>query len=106
MPNDVAPCATAQNAVGTPFHVVTVVWGLEFRQLFLDVCVPNQLVPGNLGALPPGSRYRVFTVEDDVNALDAGLSGIRSRMPVDVIASPVLSTSEGTRFTRMTACHA
>ncbi len=33
------------------FDVVTAVWGPEYRQPFLDVCVPNQLTPGNLGAL-------------------------------------------------------
>lgn len=45
----IAPDATEQRA--RSFDVITVVWGLEFRQLFLDVCVPNQLAPGNLGAL-------------------------------------------------------
>lgn len=89
-----------------PFHVVTVVWGPEFRRVFLDVCVPNQLTPGNLGALPAGSRYRVFTSEDDVDVLEAGLREVSGQMAVDLIAAPELSASDGTRFTRMTACHA
>ena len=33
------------------FHVVTAMWGPEHRQPFLDVCVPNQLTPENLGTL-------------------------------------------------------
>ena len=53
------------------FDVVTVVWGEQFRTLFLDVCVPNQLTAGNLGALPAGSRYRVFTSPEDVPLLEA-----------------------------------
>ncbi|SVE27357.1 uncharacterized protein METZ01_LOCUS480211, partial [marine metagenome] len=44
---------------------VTAVWGAEFIELFLDVCIPNQLSPANLPALPPGSRYRVFTTSAD-----------------------------------------
>ena len=51
--------------------VVVVVWGEEFRSRFLDVCVPNQLTPGNLGSLPAGSRYRVFTAPDDVPVLES-----------------------------------
>ena len=53
------------------FHVVTVVWGQPYVELFLDVALPNQMTPGNLGALRPGSRYRVFTAPEDVETLAA-----------------------------------
>ena len=92
----------------TPFHVTTVVWGREFCELFLDVCVPNQMTAGNLGALPAGSRYRVFTSAEDRKFLQSSsaLRAIGDRIPVDIIVEPLLSTSIGTQFTRMTACHA
>jgi hypothetical protein len=45
----------------TIFHAVTHVWGREYLDLFLGVCVPNQLSPGNIPALPSGSRYRILT---------------------------------------------
>ena len=90
------------------FHVVTVVWGAEFRRLFLDVCVPNQLTPGNLGALPPGSRYRIFTSADDVDALttSAALHQAGEILPVDIVVEPESATQAPDRFRRMTASHA
>lgn len=91
----------------TAFHVVTVVWGADFRQLFVDVCVPNQLTAGNVGALPPGSRYRVFTSPEDAEFLNASpaLRQASELMPVDVIAVPGLSDDHEDRFVKMTACH-
>ena len=53
-------------APATTYDVVTAVWGTEFIDLFLDVCIPNQLSSRNLPALPAGSRYRVFTKSADV----------------------------------------
>lgn len=89
------------------FDVVTVVWGPEFRQLFLDVCVPNQLTRGNLEALPPGSRYRVFTSSDDADVFERSpaLCQVKQIMPVDIVVMPKLSARSKSRFTRMTACH-
>lgn len=90
------------------FDVVTVVWGQEFRQLFLDVCVPNQLTPGNLGVLPAGSRYRVFTSADDVEFLKGSpaLCNANNLIPVDIVVEPESATLAEDRFKRMTACHA
>ena len=77
----------------TAFHVVTVVWGRPYVDLFLDVAVPNQLTPGNLGALPAGSRYRVFAPPEDVERLAATsiLDRVNEIIPVDVVAMPELS---------------
>ncbi len=89
------------------FDVVTVVWGTEFRQLFLDVCVPNQLTPGNLGALPAGSRYRIFTSAEDIDALNASAAVRQARevLPVDIVAEPESAAQAPDRFRRMTASH-
>ena len=72
----------------TTYHVVTAVWGTEFIDLYLKVCVPNQLTKGNLESLPPGSRYRILTREADVERLQAsaGVGQLRRLMPVDVVA--------------------
>ena len=74
-------------APATTYHVVTVVWGSALIELLLDVCVPNQLSPGNLPALPPGSRYRIFTGPADYAALVSSprLEAVRRIMPVDVV---------------------
>lgn len=89
------------------FDVVTVVWGAEFRQLFLDICVPNQLTAGNLGALPVGSRYRIFTSAEDLDALRASavLRQARGVLPVDIIVEPESARQAPDRFRRMTASH-
>ena len=89
------------------FDVVTAVWGQEYRQPFLDVCVPNQLTPGNLGALPEGSRYRVFTSREDVDVLESSsaLQRVNEQIPVDIVVMPELSAPSRNRFNRMTACH-
>ena len=89
------------------FDVVTAVWGAEHRQLFLDVCVPNQLTRSNLEALPPGSRYRVFTSPEDAHIFAGSdvLRRVGAHMTVDIVVMPELSVTGRSRFTRMTACH-
>ena len=91
----------------TPFHVVTVVWGRAYIELFLDVAVPNQLTPGNLGALPPGSRYRVLTTAEDLELLEASaaLKQANDVIPVDLVVAPELSRVSDDQFVRLTAGH-
>ena len=89
------------------FHVVTAVWGAEYRHLFLDVCLPNLLASRNLEALPPGSRYRIFTSREDANVL-AGSGIVReveARLPVDVVPVLELSAASRSRFTKESICH-
>ena len=84
----------AASTPATRYDVVTAVWGEEFVTLFLDFCIPNQLAPGNLAALPSGSRYRIFTT-----AADAQQLGDSARNPVYVFdVSP--SKDEFTRAPR------
>lgn len=96
------------------YHVVTAVWGAEFIELFLQTCVPNQLSPGNLPALPPGSRYRVLTTAADAPTLaqDGRLDPVRRVLPVDVVAVDMGKAGEAAkpgqirnRYQMMTACH-
>jgi hypothetical protein len=89
------------------FDAVTVVWGPEFRRLFLDVCLPNQITPGNLGALPAGSRYRIFTSAEDVGFFEASATVARLKdvIPVDLVVRPELSVVSADPFGRLNACH-
>ena len=89
------------------FHVVTVVWGQPYVELFLDVALPNQATPGNLGALPAGSRYRVFTSPEDADALAASpaLGRVKELLPVDLVVMPALSDASTGALLRMTAAH-
>ena len=96
------------------FDVVTAVWGADYINLFLDLCVPNQLSPGNLPALPPGSRYRIFTSAADLPQLTASarLDEVRQVLPVDLVAVDMSDADRQTRprtvanaHKRMIACH-
>lgn len=91
------------------FHAVTHVWGREYLDVFLNVCIPNQLGPGNVGALPPGSRYRILTRAEHVAELDAHpmVRALRDLVTVDIIAVQALDRpgNAGGRYDPMTACH-
>ena len=105
---------TSAATPATTYDVVTAVWGAEFIDLFLDVCIPSQLSPANLPALPPGSRYRIFTTGADVPRLaaDPRLDDVRRVLPVDIVE--VNMTEADRQVTpgeswnvhkRMIACH-
>jgi hypothetical protein len=97
----------------TTYHVVTAVWGSEFIDLFLDVCIPNQLSARNLPALPAGSRYRVFTKSADVPRLSAStrLAEVGRVLPVDIVEVDPDAGEAGkpgqirNRYKMMTDCH-
>lgn len=94
----------------TTYHVVTAVWGSAFIELFLDVCIPNQLSPGNLQALPAGSRYRIFTGHADYASLAASpqLDAVRRLLPVDVVEADLTELdpqANPNTYKMMTACH-
>src|SRR5262245_59512147 len=97
---DTAPRARA-------FDVVTDVWGRPYVDLFLDVAVPNQLTPGNLGALPAGSRYRVFTRPDDAEYLAASpvLERVNKVIPVDLVVLAELGDSSDGPFMQLITGH-
>ena len=91
------------------FHAITHVWGREYLDMFLSVCIPNQLGPGNVGALPAGSRYRILTRAEHVAELDAHpmVGMLRDHVPVDIVAVQALDQTghaQG-RYDLTTACH-
>ena len=91
------------------FHAITHVWGREHLDLFLNLCLPNQLAPGNVPALPPGSRYRILTRSIHVEELDAHsmVHILREQIPVDLVVVEALDrdfeTARG--YDLMNACH-
>lgn len=91
------------------FHAITHVWGRPYLDLFLDVCIPNQLAPGNVPALPPGSRYRILTRSLHVSELDAHptINALRDRIPVDLVVVEALErgTEAAGSYDLMNACH-
>ena len=76
----------------TIFHAVTHVWGRKYLDLFLNVCIPNQLAAGNVPALPSGSRYRILTGSIHVEELDTHpmVHALREVIPVDIVVVDAL----------------
>ena len=96
------------------YDVITAVWGRDVIELFLELCVSNQLSSGNLPALPSGSRYRILTSPDDVPMLaaDPRLDPIRQVLPVDIVAVDMTDADRHVKagqswnvHKRMIACH-
>jgi len=110
----VTPATTAAKT----FHVISVVWGREYLDLFLNTCLPTQLGEGNVSALPSGSRYRILTRAADVDEIQrhATVHALARMMPVDVVAVEAFEAIERAetqpgkrhvdrRFDLVTACN-
>lgn len=69
------------------FHAMTYAWGRADLDVLFDVCIPNQLAPGNIAALPAGSRYRILTQPIHQEEIDAHprVKALRDILPVDVV---------------------
>ena len=98
--------------------MISVVWGSEYLDLFLNTCLPTQLGEGNVPALPSGSRYRILTRAADVAGIQrhATVQALARMIPVDVVAVEAFEELEGDerqpdagqgdrRFDLVTACN-
>src|SRR6185295_10830004 len=100
--------ARSGRAAASAFHAITHVWGREYLDCFLNVCIPNQLAPGNVDALPAGSRYRILTRALDVAELEShpNVRALRERIPVDVVVVAALDqVAQANGYELMNSCH-
>ncbi len=71
------------------YRFVTVVWGEEYTGVFLDVCLPNQLAPGELASFADLEmcEYQVYTTTADSAriAADPRFAAIQEIMPTRII---------------------
>jgi len=90
------------------FHLINVVWGESFTKLFLDVCLPTQLSPRNLGAFrnEKNAVYRIYTTAKDAETI--------IKHPVYSVLSKTIRTKikifdldslKGTKHEVMNWCH-
>lgn len=86
---------------------MTHVWGRHYLDIFLNVCIPNQLGPGNIPALPAGSRYRILTKSSHREEINAhpNIQALRAVIPVDIIPIPELDDDNVRGYEQMNACH-
>lgn len=70
------------------FHAVSYAWSRADLDVLFDVCLPAQLAPGNMTALPGGSRYRILTQSLHQEEIDAHphVRALRDLLPVDIVA--------------------
>lgn len=82
----------------TTFHAITHVWGREYLDLFFNLCIPNQLAPGNIPALPAGSRYRILTRLVHLEEIDTHpmVRRLRDAIPTDIVVVDALDRNSGT----------
>ena len=87
-------------------HFATPVWGSEYTRTFLEVMLPSLLAPGNLPAIPNRGRsvYRIFTLDDDVQAIkeSAAYAALASLMAVEV---SVISVPDENKYHRASDCY-
>lgn len=53
------------------YHFITAVWGVEYVDTFLNVCLPNLLTPGNLEvfANEPDAIFKIYTSPQDADRI-------------------------------------
>ena len=72
------------------FHIINVVWGEEYTDLFLRVSLPSQLAPGNLPAFSEMGKsaiYKIYTTEKDAETIIKSpvFSELCSVIPVQIV---------------------
>jgi hypothetical protein len=99
----------SQRPPSAVFHAITHVWGREYLDVFLNRCIPNQLAPGNVPALPAGSRYRILTSSVHVDEVQAHpmVQALQRVIAVDIVAVEALDRKPGKArgHELMIACH-
>lgn len=72
------------------YHIITAVWGELYTNIFLDLCVPNQLSPANLPALAglADVTYKIYATSSELNRIshDPGIQKISSLTRVEILA--------------------
>ena len=71
-------------------HLATTLWGDEFTRLYLSLCLPNQLGPGNLPVLAAGAScvYKIYTRSQDADVIAGNplFQHLSRLMPTELIA--------------------
>ncbi|MBI4665243.1 MAG: hypothetical protein HY751_02405 [Nitrospinae bacterium] len=81
------------------FHFVTVLWGEEYTSLYLDLCLPTHLAPGNVPSvtLKADAVYKIYTTTADAERIvsHASFKSLVAQAPVDVVAVDHLFSTGG-----------
>lgn len=80
------------------YHFIVAVWGEEYVDTFLNVCLPSLLTPGNLEAFEnePGAVFKIYTSPQDADriARSEPFARIKRIMPARTILVDRLATPD------------
>lgn len=88
------------------FHIITVVWGRDFVEFFLQVALSSQLEAGNLPVFAgTDSVYKIYTDEHDAHIIkkSENFQKLAQVLRTEIILIDHLQGSG--KYSRMTLCH-
>lgn len=90
------------------FRFVAVVWGGEFTDAFLNVCLPSLLTPGNLGFVAEKTKscFYIYTTPRDAKAVRESPAFRQLATMMSVKIAEVRGLSFFSKYQAMTQCHA
>lgn len=91
-----------------PYYFIVTFWGVEFRSLFLDVCLASLLAPGNIPALrdKTRSKFIIATTAEDWEAIQSHPLMERLRCQIEPVAQLLPPPTEsGNTYVRMSTAH-
>jgi len=90
------------------FHFIVSLWGRSYSQLFVDICLPMLMTPGNLGicATRKHDRFVVATTWEDWQFIreSKAMKRLQGMMTVDCILIDGLVDLTGVKYKVTTAC--
>lgn len=87
----------ARSALDAGFHIVVPVWGESYTRLFVELCLPTLIAPGNIPGLPFPDRhvFAIYTTERDRQAIEAAPVFARLTAHIKVEFHPVRARVDG-----------
>lgn len=111
--SEVTPTVPVMVQREPPLRFVNVVWGTSFTRAFLDVCLPSQVSPENLGYCGREHRslYTIYTTAVDAEVIRSApvFRAMERLLPVEIKLVEEVVTREAfaaSKHLAMTACHA
>lgn len=90
------------------FHIITVVWGDAYVDLFLDFALPNQLTPGNLlffAGRWEQVTYKILTTSADAQRIKAAPIFVRLSAAVPIEFMLIDDADRSNTHGGLTECH-
>lgn len=86
------------------YNLITVVWGEEHTDMFINVCIPSLLTAGNINVLctTPNPVFRIFTTPKDANRIKNALVSNRISKALDIKIDMISEDDFSQKYTLVT----